>query len=399
MKTAITRGFRVAVAATLTAIVASLGFTACGEAATVTIGPRLPAEPSNVRLSCQQGSDCTMVNLSLGAAEGTLTSPVDGAVVAWRVDRTQPGLLHALRVLSPSLAGYTATATSAPAESRGEGLETFQTDLPIEAGQTIGLDLPVGDEQGVGAVGLGTSGVAQYVAPRLSEGETRDGIESPIRGFLEYDADVLPAPTVTAAGPRSGPAGGGTTVTIQGTDLEYVESVTFGSAPATYTVDSETEITAVSPVATSATAPIIVTTEAGPATAPEDFIYEGYVPPVEPPTSPPIERAAPPSPSFSIGRPSLNTTKGTATLPVSVPGAGTLSVRATGIATPTHLREAGMGVDGPGTVSLPLSLTPAGHVPLRRKGKIRVVPLVTFTPSGGSPTASYRPVVLKLKRR
>jgi hypothetical protein len=56
-------------------------------------------------------------------------------------------------------------------------------------------------------------------------------------------------PTVTALSPNSGPAAGGTSVTITGTNFSGVTAVKFGTSNATsYTVVSTTQITAVSPV-------------------------------------------------------------------------------------------------------------------------------------------------------
>jgi hypothetical protein len=55
------------------------------------------------------------------------------------------------------------------------------------------------------------------------------------------------APTVTGISPNSGPLDGGTSVTITGTNLTPVTSVTFGGIYAPFTVDSDTSITATSP--------------------------------------------------------------------------------------------------------------------------------------------------------
>jgi IPT/TIG domain len=59
-----------------------------------------------------------------------------------------------------------------------------------------------------------------------------------------------PVPTITAITPEEGTAAGGTPVTITGTDFENVEHVFWGGAnPIDFTVESETEITAVTPPA------------------------------------------------------------------------------------------------------------------------------------------------------
>ncbi|MEV6984616.1 IPT/TIG domain-containing protein [Sphaerisporangium sp. NPDC051017] len=64
---------------------------------------------------------------------------------------------------------------------------------------------------------------------------------------------VNPAPTITAVNPATGPAGGGTSVTITGTNLTGATAVAFGGTAATsFTVNSATSITATSPAATAA---------------------------------------------------------------------------------------------------------------------------------------------------
>jgi hypothetical protein len=73
-----------------------------------------------------------------------------------------------------------------------------------------------------------------------------------------------PPPAITKVTPRKGPASGGTTVTITGTDLNGATSVEFGSTPATsYTVNSSTSITAVSPPETPGLVDVTVTTPNG----------------------------------------------------------------------------------------------------------------------------------------
>ncbi len=58
----------------------------------------------------------------------------------------------------------------------------------------------------------------------------------------------ITAPTVTGISPASGPAAGGTQVTITGSGFTYAQEVSFGStAASSLTVDSDTQITAVSP--------------------------------------------------------------------------------------------------------------------------------------------------------
>jgi hypothetical protein len=67
-------------------------------------------------------------------------------------------------------------------------------------------------------------------------------------------------PTVIAIAPISGPIAGGTTVTITGTGFTGATKVTFGPAAAiTFTLVSDTEITAISPAQAASTRNIGVT--------------------------------------------------------------------------------------------------------------------------------------------
>ncbi|MGK8523576.1 IPT/TIG domain-containing protein [Nocardia asteroides] len=85
------------------------------------------------------------------------------------------------------------------------------------------------------------------------------------------------APALTSASPSSGPRSGGTTVVLTGTNLTGVTAVKFGAIPATsFTIDSATRITAVSPAATGV-AHITVTAPSGPSNG-VSFTYAGTPP-------------------------------------------------------------------------------------------------------------------------
>jgi hypothetical protein len=68
-----------------------------------------------------------------------------------------------------------------------------------------------------------------------------------------------PAPMVTSISPPSGPSGGGTSVTITGSNLSDVIAVDFGLGAATITADSGTSITAASPSGSGAADVTVVT--------------------------------------------------------------------------------------------------------------------------------------------
>jgi hypothetical protein len=109
----------------------------------------------------------------------------------------------------------------------------------------------------------------------------------------------LVAPTVTGVTPSTGPAAGGTAVTITGTDLTGATDVSFGGSAAIFTVDSSTQISATSP-AGSGTVDITVTTAGGTsATSPDDqFIF----------TPPPTVTSVSPNSGSAVGGTSVTIT-------------------------------------------------------------------------------------------
>jgi hypothetical protein len=73
---------------------------------------------------------------------------------------------------------------------------------------------------------------------------------------------VVPPPAVTGVSPATGPVGGGTSVTVTGTNLSGATAVDFGSTPGTITADSSSSVTATSP-AGAGTVDVTVVTPSG----------------------------------------------------------------------------------------------------------------------------------------
>lgn len=101
---------------------------------------------------------------------------------------------------------------------------------------------------------------------------------------------------------------------------------------------------------------------------------------------------------FSIGKPKLNKKKGTATLPVDVPGAGTLTLTGKGIAKQRMGRLSGpvaKTVTKAGKVNL--TVRPKGKTKkkLKKKGKAKVKLTIGFTPTGGTAGTQAKSVTLK----
>ncbi|MBO7746880.1 IPT/TIG domain-containing protein [Paenibacillus sp. MWE-103] len=85
---------------------------------------------------------------------------------------------------------------------------------------------------------------------------------------------IVRKPAVASVSPAAGPAAGGTSVTLAGTGFTDATDVTFGDAPAaSFTVDSDTQITAVAPAGTAGAADVTVTKVGGTGTKTGGFTY------------------------------------------------------------------------------------------------------------------------------
>jgi hypothetical protein len=107
----------------------------------------------------------------------------------------------------------------------------------------------------------------------------------------------------------------------------------------------------------------------------------------------------PPSNAFTHGKPKLNKKKGTATIAVTVPGAGTLALTGKNLVTQRPWRRLfgrrPRTVSGAGTVKLTIKSKGKAKKTVNKKGKVKVKPKITFTPTGGSPASQSLNVTLK----
>ncbi|MDQ3726009.1 MAG: IPT/TIG domain-containing protein [Actinomycetota bacterium] len=250
---------------------------ASAQAAVITVGSVLPAKYTSTKFERVQ----TLFNTALPQPGVNLASPVTGAVVRWRVQGAKGGPFY-LRVLHPNGKGaYEAAGTSLPATPLNEGLQTFNTQIPIQAGDLIGID-PTNPTDEIGVAE--TSG-ASYAAifPTPFEGSVVAPSETFSGKEIELSAEIQPAPEITLVSPPKGSVKGGTIVTITGKNLNGTSSVKFGNTPAaSFKVDSDTKITATAPRSTRpGKVDVTATTLAGtnPNTRFDDFVYRACVVP------------------------------------------------------------------------------------------------------------------------
>ncbi|WP_329409986.1 IPT/TIG domain-containing protein [Nocardia vinacea] len=122
----------------------------------------------------------------------------------------------------------------------------------VDFGATPAISFTVDSATQITAVAPAGTGTVQVTA--TTAGGTSNGV-----GYT-----YITVPTLTTVVPNTGPAAGGTTVVLTGTDLTGATAVDFGATPATsFTVDSASQITAVAPAGAAGTVQVTATTAGG----------------------------------------------------------------------------------------------------------------------------------------
>lgn len=235
------------------------------------------------------------VQLGLPAADGNATVPADGTIVVWRAlaqatNGGTPGAtnyvcLRVFRALGGGTYGSTGSAgcsSDLPRDLSGgpnnlSASTPGRTPIPVQAGDRIGFELDASP----------VSGAQIYYGPRASGAPYALFFSQPFtspatpsqtgedRAYM-INADVqLDRPAVTSVAPRSGPAAGGTVVTIAGQHLANASRVAFGGVPGAILSDTNTQIQARTPAHAGGPVDVAVTTVGGTTatTVADRFVY------------------------------------------------------------------------------------------------------------------------------
>jgi len=223
----------------------SLSGAAPAGATTVMLGP--PTLTSGgMRICNLPPCPATVVNETV--VGGRAAAPAAGTITAWRVlQGGSTSVVYELVVLgNPTGTGYTSRAISGPALDNAGNPNL--TSLAVQAGDIIGVTESASATSGV--ANPSTTGASErYFGPGFtSPGQSQTSSDT-IGGFeAQYNADLVLAPQIFSIGPATGPAVGGTEVTISGQSLDGATQVSFGSTPAaSVTVDSSTRMRAIAP--------------------------------------------------------------------------------------------------------------------------------------------------------
>lgn len=210
------------------------------------------------------------------AAGNSYIAPAAGVITSWSTQvGANPGQVLGFKVYRATGVGTFSVVGQDGPRSLASGLNTFPVNIPVQAGDIIGIFLPPSTHSDCGfETGLagdvigwqeGNAAVGSSFAIQATYSETR----------LNVSASLLPPPTISAIAPAEGSIKGASVV-ISGTNFASVTGVSFGSVPATFTVNSEGQITAAAPPSkTLIKVPVTVTTAAGSAASAQAFAYKG----------------------------------------------------------------------------------------------------------------------------
>lgn len=179
---------------------------------------------------------------------------------------------------------YKVVGHDGPRELSPGVLNTFPTDITVEAGDVIGNNDDNASKVTPSACTFAAPGDANVYAPtsNLADGESANFTEIEKDFRLNDSAVVALLPGISSIGPSSGSIVGNSSIVINGHDFTGATAVKFGATPASYSVNSDTQITAIAPPSTApGMVDTSVTTVAGtsPAGASDQFAYTACIVP------------------------------------------------------------------------------------------------------------------------
>jgi IPT/TIG domain/PASTA domain len=255
--------------AALVCLVALAGLGSTAQAGVTTIGSVRTDFLESTNLG--SSGSLTVANVALGFG-GIPYAPSDGTIVRWRISGGIGGPFY-LRVLRPTGGGYVGVGKSGGELPASVATQTFTTNLPIRAGDLIGIDTTNKTDE-IGGVLSPSAAVSAWV-PVAPEGTlsfplvTNSGSAE-----VTFNAEMIPLPRIAALGPAKGSIAGGYAITLSGSDFLGATAVSFGGTPAAlFPVLSDTSLSFVVPKTSKPGAVDVTVTTPGGTSAPVKFTY------------------------------------------------------------------------------------------------------------------------------
>ena len=239
----------------------SLANAATNLAPTVPGGSNLAVQSTTCGASLAPAASCT-VTFTGAVPEGptavaVLGSNTNSGSVSVTVTAPAPTLVASAPTTGPAAGGTLVTLS-------GTGFVVGNTSVSIG-----GAVIPAA------SVTVNSATSLSFITPAHAAGNVNLSVTAPggvatLLGGFTYEA----GPTINAITPSTGLSAGGSAITLSGTNLTGTTSVAFDGVPAaSFTVNSATQITAVTPAHVPGVVDVVVTTPDGSATLNNGFIY------------------------------------------------------------------------------------------------------------------------------
>jgi len=231
---------------------------------------KLPPGSSSIRTADDVGSpgNCTLT-VNVTATSTGVKSNTTGPITS---DATGPGAPSNTATITVNPPTVTSVSPNSGPTTGGTSVAITGTNFigvtAVKFGSTAASSFTVNSAASITATSPAGTGIVDITVIVA-------GVSSPISPADQFTF-TLPVPAVTSVSPNVGPVGGGTSVTVTGTNFTGATAVRFGAtAASSFTVNSATSITATSPPGTG-TVDLTVTTPGGTsATGPGDqFSYK-----------------------------------------------------------------------------------------------------------------------------
>lgn len=215
-----------------------------------------------------------VTSIQLGPASGVIAFTVVNDTTLTFVTPARPPSVNHILVTSPGgtgalanaytyIAAPTASALSPASGPSAGGTAVTLTGAGFVAGDTTvtigGTAIPAASVTVNSATSLSFTTPAHAAGNVAVTVSTSGGASSAVPGGYTYAA----TPVVASLAPQAGPPSGGQSVTITGSHFTGATAVTFDGAPASFSIDSATQITAITPAGSVGPADVAVTTPGG----------------------------------------------------------------------------------------------------------------------------------------
>jgi hypothetical protein len=229
--------------------------------------------PPNPQPRCNASGTLLLWQESVASSPSYVT-PTSGAITSWSTTASVgPGQIYTFRVLRPLRERrFRVIGHDGPRTLTQEQLNTFQTDIPVDAGDILALSSENSAAVHTACLFATPDLADALVGSTLSPADgdaIRISSQPPGQERVNVSATLLPPPVIATLSPAAGPPEGGSVVTVAGANFAEVKSVSFGGVAArSFTVASESQLVATAPPGVASTlVPVTVKTAAGSATA------------------------------------------------------------------------------------------------------------------------------------